>query len=107
MSEEHMTREQVKELVESVVENVGLKFTQVVSEKFEEYGDKQKNEQKLARESTFEQGTGFPWDERGKVKVALNYSYAAQKNSMLWKAAGVVALTSVVVKTFWADIFNG
>ena len=98
-----MTRKQVEDLIE----NAALKFTQVVSEKLDEYGDKQKQEQKLARESTFEQGTGFPWEDRGKVKVALNYSYAAQKNSMLWKAAGVVAFTSVVIKTFWSDIFNG
>jgi len=103
MSEDHMTRKQVEDLLE----NVALKFTQVVSDKLDEYGDKQKQEQRMARESTFEQGTGFPWDQRGDVKVALNYAHAAQKNSMLWRAAGIVGLTSVVIKTFWSDIFNG
>ena len=103
MSEESMTRKQVEDLIE----NAALKFTQVVSEKLDEYGDKQKQEQKLARESTFEQGTGFPWDDRGKVKVALNHAYAAQKNALLWKGAGIIAFSSLVIKTWWSDIFPG
>jgi len=41
MSNEPMTRKQVEDLIE----NTALKFTQVVTEKLEEYGDKQKEEQ--------------------------------------------------------------
>ena len=103
MSDKPMTRQQVEDLIE----NVGLKFSQVVSEKLEEYGDKQKKEHQLARESTFEQATGFAWDERADVKAAINYAHAAQKNALLWKSAGVFAFTGLVIKAWWADIFPG
>lgn len=96
-----MTRKQVEDLIE----NAALKFTQVVSEKLDEYGDKQKQEQKLARESTFEQGTGFPWEDRGKVKVALNHAHAAQKNALLWKGAGIITIAGLFLKDFWQNIF--
>jgi len=58
MSEEPMTRKQVEDLLELMA----LKFSNVVTEKLDEHGDKQRLEQRLARESTFEQGTGLRID---------------------------------------------
>lgn len=104
MSDESMTREQVKELVESVVENVALKFEHVLSIKFEEYGEKQKEEQRLARETVFETGTGIPWKDRDKLKDILTNAHAAQKNALLWKSAGVITIAGLLLKDLWRII---
>ena len=102
MSNEPMTRKQVDDLIEKV----SLKFTIIVSDKLEEYGNKQKEEQRLARENTFEQGTGFPWEDRGHVKAALSYAHRAQKNASIWRGASIVAITGLVIKAFWGSFFN-
>lgn len=103
MSDKPMTREQVEDLLE----NVTLKFTQVLTDKLDEYGEKQKAEQKAARENTFEQGTGFPWEKRGHVKAAISYAHNSQKNSALWKGAGVITIVGLILKDFWENIFHG
>jgi len=102
MNDEPMKRKQVEDLLEKAA----LKFTIIVSEKLEEYGNKQKDEQRMARENTFEQGTGFPWEQRGHVKAALSYAHRAQKNSAIWRGAGIVAIASLGVKVFWIQIFG-
>jgi len=102
-----MSRAQVKELVDTVVENVALKFENLLTIKLEEYGNKQKEEQRLARENTFEQGTGFPWEERGHVKAALSYAHRAQKNSSIWRGAGMIAITGLIIESLWAKFFSG
>lgn len=97
-----MTRQEV----EDVVEKAALKFTIIISEKLEEYGNKQKEEQMRARENTFEQGTGFKWEERGDVKAALSFAHRAQKNSAIWRGAGIIAITGLIIKDFWVTLFG-
>lgn len=102
MNDEPMKRKQVEDLLE----NLSLKFTNILTEKLEEYGDKQKDEQRLARENTFEAGTGFRWEDRDRVKAALSYADRAQKYSFLWKSAGVVTMVGLIVKAAWGSFFN-
>lgn len=103
MTDKPMTRKQVEDLIE----NVSLKFTQVVSEKLDEHGNKQKEEQRLARETTYEAGTGFKWEDRGDVKTILTTAQTSQKNSNLWKGAGVVAIIGLASKDIWEKFFSG
>lgn len=97
-----MTRKQVEDLIE----NAALRFSQVVSDKLEEYGNKQKEEQRMARENTFEQGTGFKWEERGHVKAALSYAHKANKYSFIWRSAGIITITGLIAKSLWGSFFN-
>lgn len=98
-----MTRQQVEDLLETAV----LKFTQILTEKLEECGEKQKEQQRLAREYTFEQGTGFTWEQRHHVRNIIGFAHRMQKSLLIWKTAIVVAFSALALKSFWTDIFGG
>lgn len=103
MPKESMTRKQVEDLIEVTA----LKFTAIMTEKLDEFSEKQKVEQRLSREATFEQCTGYTWDQRGVFKSVINWASAAKKNSNSWRNAGVIAIIGLAIKTFWSDIKGG
>jgi len=100
MSDKPLTREQV----ESLIENTALKFTAIMTTKLDEFAEKQKIEQRLAREATFEQATGFPWEKRGAFKSIIVWAAGAKKNSNSWRNAGITAIIGLAIKSFWSDI---
>jgi len=102
-----LNRDQVEAIVENAIELTALKFSSVITVKLDEFAEKQKTEQRLSRENTFEQATGYSWDNRGHFKSVVSWAAGAKKNAATWRNAGIVAIITLAVKSFWNDITGG
>jgi len=100
MTNSPITRKEVDDLIETSI----LKFTTVLTKEFSEFAEKQKTEQRLSREHTFEQGTGYSWDNRGHFKGVITWAAGAKKNTTIWRNTAILAFIGLAIKTFWNDI---
>lgn len=107
MSDDPITRDEIKNIVENAIELASLKFCGILNKTLDEHAEKQKEQQRIAREDTFEKGTGYSWANRGNFKSIIVGARQSQKNSALWRNAAIVTFIGLTVKLFWKDIMGG
>lgn len=60
-----------------IVENLSLKLSACMSEKFDEFAETLHQSNIDRRNSTVHEVTGFEWHERSKIKKSVQHSYKA------------------------------
>lgn len=58
-----------------IVENLSLKISEKVGVKFDQFADRIHQANIERRDSTIQEVTGFPWDERDKVRTVIQTSH--------------------------------
>jgi len=68
--------------------------------------DEMKAANKEAREVVIEAVTGFRYEDRHKVRNAVQWAYSSMHTITRWKIMVIAAVGGIAAKAFWTDIFG-
>lgn len=95
-----LTEGEIKTLTVSISNSLEIK----IRDQLESHVVEMKAASKEARDTMFEQATGYPWEKRGHFKSTIAWASRAKATSATWRNTGIIAFVGLGVKAFWSDI---
>lgn len=93
--------------VKALVRMTALEVEKRITESLESFSEKQRESHQAYIKQSFEQATGYAWENRGKFKGVIAWAHSAKETHARWRNAGIVAFIGLGIKAFWKDIFPG